>query len=73
MKIEKKVVIKPMTTNGEELQIGDKCIFNAGGKCYTGIFKGISKHGAICIDGIIAEEPVRFNVMPNTITHIKKA
>lgn len=73
MKIEREVVVKPMTTNGEELKVGDKCIFNAGGKCFTGVFKGITKHGAISFDGMISEAPVQFNVMPNTISYIKKS
>ncbi len=71
MKIEKELVVKPMTTDGEELHIGDKCVFNAGGRCFTGVFKGITKHGAISFEGLILEEPAQFNVMPNTISYIK--
>ena len=72
MKIEKEVVVKPMTTDGLELQIGDKCLFNAWGRCHTGIYKGIASKGAVMFEGMISEAPVTFNVMPSSIDYIKK-
>jgi hypothetical protein len=72
MKIEKEVVIRPMTADGQELTVGDRCVFNVAGKCLTGIYKGITKHGAISFDGIISDAPVQFNVMPNSIDYIVK-
>lgn len=72
MKIEKEVVIRLLTTDGHELKEGDKVIFNAIGKCFIGTYKGITKKGAVIFDGVIQEEPVRFNIMPKSITTIEK-
>ena len=73
MKIEKELVIRPMTADGQELIVGDECIFNVAGRCLIGIYKGITKHGALTFEGIISDAPVRFNVMPNSIDYIVKS
>ena len=72
MKIEKEVVVRLLTTDGQELKEGDEVIFNAIGKCFIGIYRGITKKGSIIFDGVIQEEPVRFNIMPKSITTIEK-
>lgn len=73
MEIKKEITANPMTTDGKILEYGDSVVFNADGKCLAGIYKGMSKRGAVMFDGIIANEKVTFNVMPRSITAIYKA
>lgn len=70
MEIKKETTIIPMTTDGKPLHEGDKVVFTAEGKCFCGKFLGISSRGAVMFDGIIADEKVRFNIMPRSIKSI---
>ena len=58
------------TTDGKEIHIGDVTVFNTSCGCFAGSFQGISKKGALMFDGVIANSPVTFNVMPKSITTI---
>ena len=73
MEIKKEITVNPMTTDGKVLECGDKVIFTAEDKCFAGIYKGISKRGAVMFDGVIAGTEVTFNVLPRSIMTIYKA
>jgi hypothetical protein len=73
MEIKKEITVNPMTTDGKIIEYGDAVVFNAEGRCFAGIYKGISPRGAIMLSGIVSDAPVRFNVMPRSITTIYKA
>jgi hypothetical protein len=73
MKINREVVTTVFDSEGNVINIGDRCVFNIKeGKCLTGVFKGFSKHNALIFEGVIKEAPVTFNVMPNSIALIKR-
>ena len=73
MEIKKEITVNPMTTDGEVLAYGDEVIFNAEGRCFAGVYKGISSRGAVMFEGVICSEIVMFNVMPKSIVEIFKA
>ena len=58
------------TTDGKEIHTDDAVVFNTSCGCFTGKFYGISKKGALMFDGVIANYPVTFNVMPKSISAI---
>lgn len=58
------------TTDGKEIHIDDVVVFNTTGGCFVGTYQGISKKGALMFDGVIANSPVMFNVMPKSINCI---
>ena len=58
------------TTDGKEIHIDDVVVFNTTGGCSVGTYQGISKKGALMFDGVIANYPVTFNVMPKSISAI---
>ena len=58
------------TTDGKEIHIGDVTVFNTSCGCFTGVYTGISKKGALMFNGVISNYPVMFNVMPKSISAI---
>lgn len=58
------------TTDGKEIHIDDVVVFNTTGGCFVGTYQGISKKGALMLDGVIANSLVTFNVMPKSISAI---
>lgn len=73
MQIKKETVISVLTTNGETINVGDTVVFNAEGKCYTGVYMGLSDRGALKLKGKISGTDVTWNVMPKSIKEICKA
>ena len=73
MEIKKETKIIPMTTDGQALRKGDSVVFNAEGRCFAGIFLGVSSRGSVMFEGIIQDANVRFNVMPKSIGCIYRA
>lgn len=73
MQIKKETVISVLTTRGETIRVGDTVVFNAEGKCYTGVYMGLTDRGALKFKGKIAGTDVTWNVMPKSIKEIYKA
>ena len=73
MKIKKETVISVLTTSGEAINAGDTVVFNAYGKCYTGVYMGFTDRGALKFKGKISGTDVTWNVMPKSIKEIYKA
>lgn len=73
MQIKKETVISVLTTRGETINAGDTVVFNAEGKCYTGVYMGLTDRGALKFKGKIADTDVTFHVMPRSIKEIYKA
>jgi hypothetical protein len=73
MEIKKAITFNPITTDGKILEYGDSVVFNAEGRCFAGIYRGISNRGAVMFDGVIAGTEVTFNVLPRSIMTIYKA
>jgi hypothetical protein len=63
MQIKKETVISVLTTSGETINAGDTVVFNAEGKCYTGVYMGLTDRGALKFKGKIAGTDVTWNVM----------
>ena len=70
MEIKKIIQQIVETTDGKEIHTDDAVVFNTSCGCFTGKFYGISKKGALMFDGVIANSPVMFNVMPKSINCI---
>lgn len=73
MKIKKETVISVLTANGETINVGDTVVFNAEGKCYTGVYMGLTDRGALKFKGKISGTDVTWNVIPKSIKEICKA
>ena len=73
MLIKKDMVITVMATDGSKINYGDTVVFNAEGKCYTGVYIGLTDRGALKFRGKIAGTDVTWNVMPKSIKEIYKA
>lgn len=70
MEIVKETLTKVMTTDGREINVGDRVVFNADNKCFIGDYIGITKRGAVSFKGVIDSSDVTFNVMPKSIKEI---
>lgn len=73
MQIKKETVISVMTTSGKTINVCDTVVFNADGKCFTGVYMGLTDRGALKFKGKIANTDVTFHVMPKSIKEIYKA
>lgn len=73
MEIVKELVIKPMTTDGKQMETGKKYVFIAQGKTIVGIFAGYAKKGALIFKNEICGAKVSFNVLPKSISTIYEA
>lgn len=73
MELVKETTISVMTTDGQKLKDGDVVVLNLSDKCCVGVFKGITKKGAIRLDGVIGTSPVVYNIMPRSIKQLFRA
>ena len=73
MELVKETTISVMTTDGQKLKDGDVVVLNLSDKCCVGVFKGITKKGAIRLDGVIGTCPVVYNIMPRSIKQLFRA
>lgn len=73
MELVKETTISVMTTDGKKIEMGDTVVFNLEDRCCAGVYKGISKKGALMFDSKIVGTGVRFHIMPRSIKEIYKA
>ena len=72
MVIERITTVSPKTTDGQVIEKGDTVVFNADGKCFAGVYMGMSQRGAMRFKGKIVGASVDFNIMPKSIESIYK-
>lgn len=73
MQIKKITTINVMDDNNEVMQVGKTYAFDVNeGKCYIGIYNGLTQRGALKFDSIVSGALVNFTVMPSVIKGIKK-
>lgn len=70
MKIEKVTEINVYTTDGKLMEVGSIVTFESAGKNFCGIYKGISKKGALMFGSVINGTNVTFNILPSSIDEI---
>ena len=73
MVVEKEMVVRVKTTDGEEIYPGDMVAITARGYTYVGRFLGISGRGGLTFDGLqMGDVQPKFSLMPSGISKIYK-
>lgn len=73
MQIKKITTINVMDDNNEVMEIGETYALDVNeGKCYIGVYNGLTQRGALKFESIVSGALVQFTVMSSVIKGIKK-
>lgn len=73
MQLRKITTIEAVTTDGKTMVDGMSYIIVISDRSLCGIYRGITKKGALMFDVPVRSENIRFNIMPNSVKKIFEA